>query len=75
MEKILTEWRERKNLRPIDAAKLLGVTIGMWSRWENGLRPVPATRLISFEKITGIKNYELRPDVVRPPKRSRPSRG
>lgn len=44
----LREWRERSGLSVRQAAKLLGVSPGEVSRWENGLRPItgPAMQLV-----------------------------
>lgn len=50
-------------------ARLVGVTPAMVWQWENGRRPVPATRCADIEQATGgaVTRQELRPDVFGEP--------
>lgn len=59
----LKKWRSGANLSPQAAADLIGVTLPMWSRWENGRRNVPAERVLDIETKTGVSRHLLRPDV------------
>lgn len=50
-------------------ARRVGVTPAMVWQWENGIRPVPATRCAAIEQATGgaVTRQELRPDVFGEP--------
>lgn len=63
METALKLWRVRAQRSADDVASHLGVTVAMWSRWENGRRKVPAERCLEVERVTGVSRYDLRPDV------------
>jgi len=66
----LRDWRQTlpPEHRPLRAAaKLLGTSASMLSRYENGLRKVPSERVREFERITGISRHVLRPDTFGPP--------
>jgi len=62
----IKKWRLEAQKTTEDAAKAVGVTVAMWSRFENGRRRVPAERVLQIEKLTGISRYDLRPDVFGP---------
>lgn len=62
----LRTWREGAGKTTEAAAKEAGVTVAMWSRWENGRRQVPAERVLEIERITGVSRHDLRPDVFGP---------
>ncbi len=66
MSTILKSWRLSAQKSAEDAAKEAGVTVAMWSRFENGRRRVPAERVLDIEKVTGISRHDLRPDVFGP---------
>jgi DNA-binding transcriptional regulator YdaS (Cro superfamily) len=59
----LRRWRKASKLTPQQAADHIGVTVPMWSRWENQARDVPAVRVLDIEAKTGVSRHELRPDV------------
>jgi len=59
----LKRWRIAADLTPQQAAERIGVTLPMWSRWENAARDVPAIRVLDIEAKTGVSRHELRPDV------------
>jgi DNA-binding transcriptional regulator YdaS (Cro superfamily) len=66
----LRKWRKNQpeGHRSQEAvARILGVSHAQVSRYERGLRQVPADRAVAFEKITGISRHVLRPDVFGPP--------
>ena len=66
MEKTpLQIWRSDR--KAAEVAQKLGVTLAMWSRWENGKRSIPANRVNDISELTGIPPHELRPDVFRAP--------
>lgn len=67
MSTLLKTWRVSANKSAEEAAKDVGVTVAMWSRFENGRRRVPAERVLEIEKITGISRHDLRPDVFGEP--------
>jgi len=62
----LKNWRKESGFTTEAAAKKLGVTSPMWSRWENGSRDVPAERVLDIEALTQISRHELRPDIFGP---------
>lgn len=66
MSEHLKKWRLAANKSVDCASKDAGVTIAMWSRWENGRRKVPAERVLDLERITGVSRHFLRPDVFGP---------
>jgi DNA-binding transcriptional regulator YdaS (Cro superfamily) len=45
------------------AAAMLGISGAQMSRYEHGLRQIPARRAAEFETITGIPRAVLRPDI------------
>lgn len=49
-------------------ARALDVTPGMVWQWKEGMRKVPADRVLAIETATGgqVTRYELRPDVFGP---------
>lgn len=64
MSTLLKSWRGSRPAEDVAAA--LGVTVPMWSRWENGRRPIPPKRVLGVEKLTGISRHTLRPDIYGP---------
>jgi len=62
----LKRWRLDSGRSPQEAATHIGVTLPMWSRWENAARDVPAVRVLDIESKTGISRHDLRPDVFGP---------
>lgn len=62
----LKAWRLEAALSVDGAAKAVGVTEAMWSRWENGRRKVPAERVLEIERLTGVSRHLIRPDVFGP---------
>lgn len=63
MTTALKTWRTEAQMDAENAAKLAGVSLPTWSRWETGGRKVPAERVPSLAKLTGIPMHQLRPDV------------
>lgn len=59
----LKRWRISAGFTPQQAADHIGVTLPMWSRWENDRRSVPAKRVLDLETKTGVSRHVLRPDV------------
>lgn len=59
----LRTWRTGTGKSLEEAASAVGVSVPTWSRWETGMRPVPATRVADVERVTGVSRYVLRPDV------------
>lgn len=49
------------------ASALLGVSAVQLSRYENGLRRIPAEKVRAFSVVTGIAPELLRADVFGPP--------
>lgn len=47
-------------------AKVVGVTAMAVTNWKK--RGVPADRVLTIEKATGVKRYELRPDIYPVPR-------
>ncbi|WP_286718300.1 YdaS family helix-turn-helix protein [Devosia sp. 63-57] len=66
MNSPLKDWREKSRHGVESAARAIGVTAAMWSRWENGRRKIPAERCLEVERLTGVSRYILRPDVYGP---------
>jgi DNA-binding transcriptional regulator YdaS (Cro superfamily) len=67
----LRRWREglAREFRTYEAAgNLLGVSGPQMYRYENGLRRIPAEKVKSISKVTGIPEEVLRPDVFGPPR-------
>jgi len=63
MSTALKSWRTTANMDAESAAKLAGVSLPTWSRWETGGRKVPAERVPALSRLTGVPMHELRPDV------------
>ncbi len=63
----LKTWRNATGKSAEDAAKAVGVTLAMWSRWETGARRIPAERAASIAEIIGAHPHSLRPDVFPAP--------
>jgi DNA-binding transcriptional regulator YdaS (Cro superfamily) len=63
MGNLLKQWREAKGVKAVQAADAVGVTPGMWSRWETGSRKLPAERVTDISRLTGIPPHDLRPDI------------
>jgi len=49
-------------------AALIGVSEAEVSRYEQGLRSMPAERAVLISDLTGIPRHELRPDIFEPTK-------
>lgn len=62
MEKIKA-WRVGRKLSIEEAGSLIGVSGVQWHRYESGKRNVPAQKVHTLSKITGISPHDLRPDV------------
>ena len=58
---------ERRRVRQ-DIAQRLGITESAVRHWANGVRRVPAERVLTIEQVTGgqVTRYELRPDIYPP---------
>lgn len=63
----LKAWRASAEKSAEDAAREVGVTLAMWSRWETGARQIPANRVLDIETMTGVSRHVLRPDVFGAP--------
>jgi len=59
----LKEWRIAAEMNVKQASASAGVTPGMWSRWENGVREIPIERAVDLEKKIGVSRADLRPDI------------
>lgn len=46
-----------------ELAARLGVTPQALGQWVNAVRPIPADRCLSIEKMTGVLCEQLRPDL------------
>lgn len=57
------EYRTRYNLTQEQFAELASVSQTLVSLVERGRRKVPALRVLSIEKATGIPRHTLRPDL------------
>lgn len=57
----LTRYRLEQNLTLEQAAKLFGVKKAAVWKWEK--KHVPADRMVSVSRITGISCEDLRPDL------------
>lgn len=58
----LIAWLDEQRGRRGELATSLGITSGALSQWGQ----VPADRVISVERLTGISRHDLRPDVFGP---------
>jgi DNA-binding transcriptional regulator YdaS (Cro superfamily) len=70
----LRKWRLRlpENQQTLAAAgRLLGISEVQMHRYEAGQRRIPPTRVVEWEKITGIPRHVLRPDVFPETRRTR----
>ena len=48
-------------------AEAAGVKTSAVRHWTNGIRTIPAERVIAVEKATGVSRHHLRPDIFGPP--------
>lgn len=62
----LKTWRTSAEKSAEEVATAIGVTLAMLSRWETGVRRVPAERVLDIERVTGVSRHELRPDIYGP---------
>ncbi len=67
MKPILKLWRLGAGKTTEAAAREVGVTVAMWNRWENQRRKIPAERVLDIERMTGVSQFNLRPDVFGSP--------
>lgn len=65
MESALTTFRKEKKVKQVDLAAQIGVLPPALSKWERGR--VPAGRVLTIERITGIPRHALRPDLYPAP--------
>lgn len=63
---MLSEALKRMGLRQSDLAERCGVSEPTVSRWVRG-GSIPAERVLTVEKITGVPRHVLRPDVYPAP--------
>lgn len=62
----ITYWRKNNpngRVTCAELAKMLGISEPEISRWENGLRKIPAERCRLISTVTGIPRHKLRPDI------------
>lgn len=63
MMKELKEWRKGRKMTQAELAELFGVTQGMISHYEKGVRDIPAERAREYSEITRIPLHKFRPDI------------
>jgi DNA-binding transcriptional regulator YdaS (Cro superfamily) len=63
----LWHWRQAKGVSQADFGKLLGVGDAAVTKWEKGR--VPAERVLSVSRVTGISPHQIRPDLYPAPSR------
>ena len=59
----LATYMARKGLTDGELATELGVSDELVRLWRNGHRRIPAERVLSIEKATGVSRHDLRPDI------------
>ena len=64
MQTPLKRWRTETQLSAEDAARQVRVSLPTWSRWETGMRRVPAERVSDVVRITGLAPEIIRPDLA-----------
>lgn len=59
MDTLLREWRYNQRLSPESAAKLFGISVSHYQKWESGKSSVPLRFYIKISSITGedISNF------------------
>jgi DNA-binding transcriptional regulator YdaS (Cro superfamily) len=60
-----SDFRKRTGQTLDATAEQFGVDRKTILRWEQGSSPIPADRVLTIERITGISRHELRPDLSR----------
>jgi transcriptional regulator with XRE-family HTH domain len=60
----LKEWRVAAQISAEEAARQARVSVPTWSRWETGMRRVPAERLNDVVRVTGLAPETIRPDLA-----------
>jgi DNA-binding transcriptional regulator YdaS (Cro superfamily) len=69
----LWHWRQIKGVSQAELGKLLGVQDAAVTKWEKGR--VPAERVLSVSKVTGIPAHQIRPDLYPAPTKERREAG
>lgn len=63
----LWHWRQAKGVSQADLGKLLGVGDAAVTKWEKNR--VPAERVLTVSRVTGIPPHQIRPDLYPAPER------
>ena len=71
MESPLTTYRKANDLTLEQFGESFGVNKSTVLRWEEGA--IPAERVLSLEKATGVSRHDLRPDLYPRESHSRPA--
>ena len=56
---VIKNARLKRNLKQEDAAKLVGVTVQTYSKWENGKTEPKASQIAKLSKILGVSTNEI----------------
>lgn len=59
LKDVLKEARLKKNLKQEDAAKLVGVTVQTYSKWENGKTEPKASQVVKLSDVLGVSVYAI----------------
>jgi len=59
LNEVIKKARLKRNLKQEDAAKLVGVTVQTYSKWENGKTEPKASQIAKMSKILAISTNEI----------------
>lgn len=59
LKDVIKETRIKKNLKQEEAAKMIGVTVQTYSKWENGKTEPKASQVAKLSKILGISTHSI----------------
>ena len=59
LKDVIKEARLKKNLKQEDAAKLTGVTVQTYSKWENGKTEPKASQVAQISKILNVSTHAI----------------
>lgn len=59
----LLAWRKARRERVEEFAAQIGISKGMWSRWETGKNKIGTRHIHLVRKLTGLTLEQLRPDL------------
>lgn len=59
LKDVLKEARLKKSLKQEEAAKLVGVTVQTYSKWENGKTEPKASQVVTLSDVLGVSVYAI----------------